>query len=394
MEDRWRVSSTVSDSLVPPLLIVFHTATTAIRFSHRRISLARHCLFFWMDAITHAPARHVRTHFTQYIRQVWQHAERRHKFLLIFLPLFHLILALVSILIAALAPHCDQPLQIYLSLHGTYCLLAAPVHLTTSLTDTDHAYANSRLRSGLTWIKRALELFALVVFILGNIWTWSSTSECRSVSPELWWTSVSMLILSYMVLLVPAMWIVGIIFCLPCVVVLLHQGYQQGRREGGWHGALTEKDLETLDAVQVTFSPPSPPDLSLSASNSIMQEEHPLPMVHPPKPSWKTWFNPLRSTPSTPSPHSLSNTNTTTRIPILFIHDPNDAQCPICLEWFEQDQLIRKLPCTHLFHIACSNEWLRMNGKCPLCKQDVLKQWDRVQQQRNLSRAGVDSIHV
>eukprot|EP00747_Dinoflagellata_sp_TGD_P119353 gnl/TRDRNA2_/TRDRNA2_173000_c0_seq8.p1 gnl/TRDRNA2_/TRDRNA2_173000_c0~~gnl/TRDRNA2_/TRDRNA2_173000_c0_seq8.p1 ORF type:complete len:285 (+),score=26.84 gnl/TRDRNA2_/TRDRNA2_173000_c0_seq8:89-856(+) len=42
--------------------------------------------------------------------------------------------------------------------------------------------------------------------------------------------------------------------------------------------------------------------------------------------------------------------------------------CAICLEEFQESQLIRVLPCSHRYHAACADGWLRNSALCPLCK--------------------------
>ncbi|KXS15359.1 hypothetical protein M427DRAFT_98812 [Gonapodya prolifera JEL478] len=46
--------------------------------------------------------------------------------------------------------------------------------------------------------------------------------------------------------------------------------------------------------------------------------------------------------------------------------------CPICLSPFHPGTLLRRLPCSHSFHVGCVDEWL-VNGRaeCPLCRFDV-----------------------
>eukprot|EP00747_Dinoflagellata_sp_TGD_P165393 gnl/TRDRNA2_/TRDRNA2_186601_c0_seq1.p1 gnl/TRDRNA2_/TRDRNA2_186601_c0~~gnl/TRDRNA2_/TRDRNA2_186601_c0_seq1.p1 ORF type:complete len:297 (+),score=30.53 gnl/TRDRNA2_/TRDRNA2_186601_c0_seq1:116-1006(+) len=43
--------------------------------------------------------------------------------------------------------------------------------------------------------------------------------------------------------------------------------------------------------------------------------------------------------------------------------------CAICLSGFEDSQLIRVLPCSHRYHAACADDWLRNSDLCPLCKR-------------------------
>ncbi|KAK7285790.1 hypothetical protein RJT34_20571 [Clitoria ternatea] len=47
----------------------------------------------------------------------------------------------------------------------------------------------------------------------------------------------------------------------------------------------------------------------------------------------------------------------------------NDACCTICLSEYKTKDTIRCIPeCAHCFHAHCIDEWLRLNGTCPLCR--------------------------
>lgn len=48
------------------------------------------------------------------------------------------------------------------------------------------------------------------------------------------------------------------------------------------------------------------------------------------------------------------------------------AVCAICLEELQDEIRVRKLPCSHLYHIPCIDPWLVSNRTCPLCKADIL----------------------
>ncbi|DAZ93295.1 TPA: hypothetical protein N0F65_012461 [Lagenidium giganteum] len=50
--------------------------------------------------------------------------------------------------------------------------------------------------------------------------------------------------------------------------------------------------------------------------------------------------------------------------------DEEDA-CPICLVGFEEGDQLRKMPCKHLFHVPCIDEWLTKSKLCPMCKGAV-----------------------
>jgi len=50
----------------------------------------------------------------------------------------------------------------------------------------------------------------------------------------------------------------------------------------------------------------------------------------------------------------------------------DDPVCSICLGCFTDGEDCRMLPCLHVFHTTCIDQWLGVSGECPLCKRDVL----------------------
>mmetsp|Transcript_14699 Transcript_14699/g.30428 ORF Transcript_14699/g.30428 Transcript_14699/m.30428 type:complete len:236 (+) Transcript_14699:2-709(+) len=46
--------------------------------------------------------------------------------------------------------------------------------------------------------------------------------------------------------------------------------------------------------------------------------------------------------------------------------------CSICLGNFADGEECRMLPCLHVFHRACIDQWLTVSVECPLCKRSVL----------------------
>ncbi|KAI7741820.1 hypothetical protein M8C21_003253 [Ambrosia artemisiifolia] len=46
-----------------------------------------------------------------------------------------------------------------------------------------------------------------------------------------------------------------------------------------------------------------------------------------------------------------------------------DATCPICLSEYNVKEMVRCIPeCRHCFHAECIDEWLKVNGTCPVCR--------------------------
>lgn len=48
---------------------------------------------------------------------------------------------------------------------------------------------------------------------------------------------------------------------------------------------------------------------------------------------------------------------------------PENNICAICLGDYEAKETLRTIPdCNHFFHASCLDEWLRLKGTCPLCR--------------------------
>lgn len=43
-------------------------------------------------------------------------------------------------------------------------------------------------------------------------------------------------------------------------------------------------------------------------------------------------------------------------------------QCAICIDDFEINQMVKLLPCTHLYHSNCILRWLDLHKSCPICR--------------------------
>ncbi|XP_019171280.1 PREDICTED: E3 ubiquitin-protein ligase At1g63170-like [Ipomoea nil] len=46
-------------------------------------------------------------------------------------------------------------------------------------------------------------------------------------------------------------------------------------------------------------------------------------------------------------------------------------ECSICLASYREKEEIRQLPCSHIFHLKCVDQWLRITSSCPLCKKKL-----------------------
>ncbi|XP_062888863.1 E3 ubiquitin-protein ligase arkadia-C-like isoform X2 [Mobula hypostoma] len=48
-----------------------------------------------------------------------------------------------------------------------------------------------------------------------------------------------------------------------------------------------------------------------------------------------------------------------------------EEKCTICLSPLEEGEDVRRLPCMHLFHQICVDQWLATSKKCPICRVDI-----------------------
>ncbi|ELT95899.1 hypothetical protein CAPTEDRAFT_227655 [Capitella teleta] len=53
--------------------------------------------------------------------------------------------------------------------------------------------------------------------------------------------------------------------------------------------------------------------------------------------------------------------------------DSDFDQCAVCIESYRASDVIRILPCKHMFHKSCVDPWLIEQRSCPMCKLDILK---------------------
>lgn len=47
--------------------------------------------------------------------------------------------------------------------------------------------------------------------------------------------------------------------------------------------------------------------------------------------------------------------------------------CAVCIEGYKPNDVVRILPCRHLFHRTCVDPWLLDHRTCPMCKMNILK---------------------
>lgn len=51
--------------------------------------------------------------------------------------------------------------------------------------------------------------------------------------------------------------------------------------------------------------------------------------------------------------------------------EENRNSCPVCLCAFQNNDVIKILPCKHFFHKECIDPWFLKEATCPVCKQSL-----------------------
>nr|DAD32202.1 TPA_asm: hypothetical protein HUJ06_011053 [Nelumbo nucifera] len=54
------------------------------------------------------------------------------------------------------------------------------------------------------------------------------------------------------------------------------------------------------------------------------------------------------------------------------VEGDSTEECRICLDEFEVGSLLKRMPCSHLFHERCITGWLEKSHYCPLCRFNML----------------------
>ncbi|XP_074651941.1 RING finger protein 150-like [Tubulanus polymorphus] len=68
-----------------------------------------------------------------------------------------------------------------------------------------------------------------------------------------------------------------------------------------------------------------------------------------------------------------------TKIPLRAVKNgdkettPDFDPCAVCIEGYKTHDVVRILPCKHVFHKSCVDPWLLEQRSCPMCKMDILK---------------------
>ncbi|CAN0900816.1 E3 ubiquitin-protein ligase At4g11680 [Linum grandiflorum] len=221
---------------------------------------------------------------------------------------YNAILIIASTIVLILARHerPSNPLFSWVVGYTIGCVASIPVTFR-------HCFLpHPRLCRVIDQIKLALELFYASWFMVGNYWVFTERSS--NAAHRLYSHCIALVVLSYVKYVGP--------FILQALVVCCCRGFLN---------PIVGAPVETIDSLPIyKFK-------SINTSGSCGELDDGGGVVGA----------------GTERERNLSG---------------DDAACCICLATYGDDDELKELPCSHLFHASCVDVWLKLKAFCPLCK--------------------------
>ncbi|CAO2199257.1 unnamed protein product [Urochloa humidicola] len=172
--------------------------------------------------------------------------------------------------------------------------------------------------------KLVLDCFFAVWFVVGNVWIFGSRSSAHD-APNLYRICIVFLAFGFIGYALPFILCTMICCCLPCIISILgvHEDLDLNR------GATTDT-INALVAYKYKSKRIHDGDVGEDGGGVLAV--------------------------GTDKERIIS---------------AEDAICCICLSKFSNNEDLRELPCTHVFHMECIDKWLQINALCPLCKAEI-----------------------
>ncbi|KAK7351414.1 hypothetical protein VNO77_10856 [Canavalia gladiata] len=201
--------------------------------------------------------------------------------------------------------------------------------MVSSRSNQDSWLMNARLKLLVEYFKIAVDCFFAIWFVVGNVWIFGGHSSADE-APNLYRLCVVFLTFSCIGYAMPFILCATICCCLPCIISIL------GVRED-----LTQTRGATSESINAlpTYKFKMKKNKSRDESDSAGGEGGVVAA-------------------GTEKERMISG---------------EDAVCCICLAKYENNDELRELRCSHLFHKDCVDKWLKINALCPLCKSEVVE---------------------
>ncbi|KAK9741767.1 hypothetical protein RND81_03G126800 [Saponaria officinalis] len=183
---------------------------------------------------------------------------------------------------------------------------------------------NARLKASAEYFKMGLDCFFAIWFVVGNVWIFGGHASSTE-APNLYRLCVVFLVFSCIGYAMPFILCATICCCLPCIISVL--GFREDVNQT--RGATTES-INSLPTYKFKLKKNKNNDEGAGEAGVVAA--------------------------GTAKERVISG---------------EDADCCICLAKYANNDELRELPCSHLFHKDCVDKWLKINALCPLCKAEV-----------------------
>ncbi|CAI7778888.1 unnamed protein product [Closterium sp. NIES-53] len=255
---------------------------------------------------------------------------------------------------------------------------------------------DDRIDSIAKQIESANTVFSFLWWSVGFAWIISTFDDTFEDAPILSWVCMSFLAFDvfFVIFCIALACLVGIAVCccLPCIIAVL---YAMGEQEGA-----TNEQIQSLPQFKFRRRG-SPPNSSrpLTASSALSAITEALGVATSSSSTTTTTISANSSsglnssggaggssgkgtgdaetkeevhvTIDEPAGGVMTQVGGSSQLPREREVADEDAECCICLGPYEDAVLLRELPCSHHFHSACVDKWLRTRPTCPLCKYDI-----------------------
>ncbi|KAH8518909.1 hypothetical protein H0E87_000676 [Populus deltoides] len=165
--------------------------------------------------------------------------------------------------------------------------------------------------------RTSLELFFAIWFVMGNVWVFDSRFGSYHRAPKLHVLCISLLAWNALSYSFPFLLFLLLCCCVPLISTVLGYNMNMGSAERG----ASDDQISSL-------------------------------------PSWR-----YKAADTNSEFRNNADCNSTIA--------SEDLECCICLAKYKDKEEVRKLPCSHMFHLKCVDQWLRIISCCPLCKQGL-----------------------
>ncbi|KAJ4980481.1 hypothetical protein NE237_031318 [Protea cynaroides] len=239
-----------------------------------------------------------------------------------FIALAVQIMAISLMLVTSKEEKPGLPLKTWIVGYAIGCLFTLPLlywryqHLYLIQGNSDLEQQRSNEESRVRFLQRSylmnkskafLELFFAIWFVVGNVWVFDSRFGSFNRAPKLHVLCMLLLAWNAISYSFPFMLFLLLCCCVPLISKILGYNMNMGSADRG----ATDDQISHL-------------------------------------PCWK-----YKQVDSNSDPEN------------------ENSECCICLAKYRDKEEIRQLPCTHIFHQRCVDQWLRIISCCPLCKQDL-----------------------